>query len=242
MVPSMKSVPAGPGLLFIQVQAESAVSDEQSLANWFQGPNLLGAPSMRSTSKLTNWKCADPSAASKYLSIWNVEDLAATAEEAGDSSSINDIALKGAGNNDAVKGIKIDMRYFSLVEEFAKSEYDETYPITHIITAGMEPSTPEASADLDKWYTEEHNEQMSLEPGWVRSRRYKLADEPSDPDGGQRQRITWMTIHEFGQGNRLGNKVEPLDPITPWTRKVMGEMSAIEADVWINTCNSSTSD
>lgn len=126
MAPNLKSLPAGPGLLFIQVQAESKIFDEQSLGNWFQGVNLPGAPATTSTSRLTNWKCADPSAAFKYLSIWNVEDLATTAEEAGVSSSIDDIERKGDEGNDTVKSTKFDVRYYSLVEEFAKSEYDES--------------------------------------------------------------------------------------------------------------------
>lgn len=107
------------------------------------------------------------------------------------------------------------------------------YPVTHILTAGLEPSTEEASVDLDKWYTEEHNEQMSLEPGWVRSKRYKLAAGSGIPEQGHR--ITWMTIHEFGQGNKLGAKAGFLDPVTPWTKKVISQMSAHEAIVWINT-------
>jgi hypothetical protein len=128
MAPNLKSLPAGPGLLFIPVRAESRTFDAQSLGTWFQGGHLPRAPATTSTSRLTNWKSVDPSATSKYLSIWNVEDLATTAEEAGVSLSINDVESKDADGNDIVKSTKFDIRYYSLVEEFAKNEYDESKP------------------------------------------------------------------------------------------------------------------
>ncbi|ETS85294.1 hypothetical protein PFICI_03319 [Pestalotiopsis fici W106-1] len=231
MATTSRSLPTGPGLLFIQVQIEPAAFDDHVLGNWFKGSNLWSQTKERSKSHSSNWECADLSDGPKHLSLWRVENLAEVAEEAGVPSS---------SSNDAMKETKFEMRYYSLVEEFEKDKHDESHATTHIITAGMEPANLEASTDLDKWYSEEHNEQMSLEPGWIRSRRYKLADDPGDAFGGPDRRITWMTIHEFGQGNKLGNKVEALDPVTPWTRKVMGGMSVIEANVWANTQESST--
>jgi hypothetical protein len=99
----------------------------------------------------------------------------------------------------------------------------------------MEPGTSEASAELDTWYREEHNEQMSLEPGWLRSTRYKLSNEQNEIANKEPQvrAPLWLAIHEFGEGNKLGSKVEPLIPMTPWTKKVMSDMTNIEANVWI---------
>lgn len=247
-----KSLPSGPGLIFIQVEDKLGALSKGVVSNWMNDFGLPGTSKTSGNARSTTWRCADSSSTSPYLSLSVVEDLAKAAEEAGLPAGSHDIASMSGSDGGAVGGPRLGLRYYSFVEVFQKGNYDESrmthtkcirlyaianeitgYPVSHIITAGMEPSTEEASVDLDKWYVEEHNEQMSLEPGWVRSRRYKLADGPGSPEQGHK--ITWMTIHEFGEGNKLGDKVEPLDPLTPWTKKVMSEMSVIEASVWINT-------
>lgn len=104
----------------------------------------------------------------------------------------------------------------------------------------MTPPSADSSDELDRWYREEHNEQMSYEPGWIRSSRYKLVVQiksPSPVGDPRPDAPEWMTIHEFGVGNKLGSKVEPLDPISDWTRKVMGDMKSIEAYNWKNIGN-----
>lgn len=102
----------------------------------------------------------------------------------------------------------------------------------------MSPPTAASSAELDRWYKEEHNEQMSEAPGWIRSSRYKLVVQVKRADSSKSDRpdaSEWMTIHEFGPGNKLTTKVEPLHPITDWTKSIMGDMEFIEAFVWEKT-------
>lgn len=94
----------------------------------------------------------------------------------------------------------------------------------------MQPA-PGGEADLDAWYREEHNEQMSKEPGWKRTIRYRLLSQSRNdekkPDG-----LDFLAIHEFGEGNQLGKEVKPLEPITDWTRKAMSECKAIDAAIY----------
>jgi hypothetical protein len=98
----------------------------------------------------------------------------------------------------------------------------------------MQPATQAASDDLERWYAEEHYEQMSLEPAFIRSSRYRLVHhlERADVTRQPPEAPKWMTIHEFGEGNRLGKEVVPLDPMSNQTKKVMGDMSNIEAFIW----------
>jgi hypothetical protein len=96
--------------------------------------------------------------------------------------------------------------------------------------AAMEPS-PGGEADLDAWYRDEHNDQMSKEPGYVRTSRFSLVHQLRT-DGGKLERISFLAIHEFGDGHKIGTKVEPLDPMTDWTKRCMSNAKAIDAAVY----------
>lgn len=101
---------------------------------------------------------------------------------------------------------------------------------TTIIYAAMQPA-PGGEADLEAWYIEEHNQQMSEQPGWKRTTRFKLLFQTRNdgkPPGG----LDFLAIHEFGEGNKIGKDVEPLDPMTDWTKKCMSECKAIDAAVF----------
>jgi len=94
----------------------------------------------------------------------------------------------------------------------------------------MQPA-PGGEADLDAWYREEHNEQMSKEPGYKRTTRWSLllqVRHDEKPPGG----LDFFAMHEFGEGNKIGKDVLPLDPITDWTKKCMGECQKIDAAVY----------
>lgn len=99
----------------------------------------------------------------------------------------------------------------------------------------MTPKHQVASDDMERWYRDEHNAQMAREPGWVRSSRYKLVLQIKRDKSKAREAPRWMTLHEFGEGNTLGIEVAPLEPVSEWTKKVMGDMASIEAYVWKRT-------
>jgi hypothetical protein len=72
---------------------------------------------------------------------------------------------------------------------------------------------------------------MSAEPGWKRTTRFKLVGQLLDfePISGA---PSALAIHEFGEGHKIGKKVLPLEPITVWTKKVIGAAKAIDAGVY----------
>jgi len=92
----------------------------------------------------------------------------------------------------------------------------------------MQP-TPLGAADLDAWYRSEHNQQMSKEPGWLRTCRYELVSQSSD---GTDPKLAFLAIHEFGEGEQLGDTVKALQPVSDWTKKVMGEAVGIDAAIY----------
>lgn len=100
-----------------------------------------------------------------------------------------------------------------------------------IISACLEPAAG-GHDDLDAWYREEHNKQMSEQPGWWRTTRYKLVFQIKDKhDNLADNTPTWMVIHEFDDGY-LGEDVLPLQPMTDWTKEVMNTAQQIDAAVY----------
>lgn len=97
----------------------------------------------------------------------------------------------------------------------------------------MEPGDGQAD-DLDGWYREEHLKQMSHEPGWRRSRRYKLTfqvknkNRPSAEDA-----PSSLALYDFDESaTQLGTEVKPLDPMTDWTKKCIANSKKIEAGIY----------
>jgi hypothetical protein len=94
----------------------------------------------------------------------------------------------------------------------------------------MEPGSG-GEADLDAWYREEHNQQMSEQTGWKRTARFNLLFQQRN-DEKESQRLSFLAIHEFGEGHKIGTDVEPLNPMTEWTKRAMSAAKAIEAAVY----------
>jgi hypothetical protein len=100
----------------------------------------------------------------------------------------------------------------------------------------MQPSSTGAE-DLDAWYREEHNQQMSKQSGWLRTCRYSLISQKSSlPEESEKsQDLSFLAIHEFGQGEQLGDTVKALEPISDWTIKVMKDAVGIDAAIYRRT-------
>lgn len=94
----------------------------------------------------------------------------------------------------------------------------------------MQPP-PNGAADLDAWYREEHNQQMSEQPGWRRTTRFSLLGQHGNV-GKSSQELSFLAIHEFSKENQLGTVVTAIDPVSEWTKKVMGEAEGIDAAIY----------
>lgn len=117
---------SGPGLLFIQVEDKLGALSKGVASNWINDVGLPGTAKIAGNAKSTTWKCADSSSTSPYLSLSVVEDLAKAAEEAGLPTGSHDVASMSGSDGGAVGAPKMDIRYYSLVEEFQKGNYDES--------------------------------------------------------------------------------------------------------------------
>lgn len=96
--------------------------------------------------------------------------------------------------------------------------------------AMMQPA-PGNEADLDEWYREEHNQQMSLEPGWKRTTRFNLLFQHGNTRR-EAPQLSFLAIHEFNEPNQLGIEVKPLEPMSDWTKRILKEIQAVDAGIY----------
>jgi hypothetical protein len=111
------------------------------------------------------------------------------------------------------------------------------------MVALMQPSA-RGEDKPDKWYREEHNQQMSEQFGWRRTCRYSLlssilfssfpeSDSNSNLDGRREEKgLRFPAIHEFGEGEQLGEIVKAVEPVSAWTKKIMSEAVGIDAAIY----------
>ncbi|KAI4950714.1 hypothetical protein J4E91_004599 [Alternaria rosae] len=124
-----------------------------------------------------------------------------------------------------------DVRAYSEVQIFGPKKSGEAAGT--IMIALMQPS-PTGVEDLDAWYREEHNQQTSEQPGWLRTCRYSLVSQhsSSSDECGKNQELSFLAIHQFGEGEQLGDTVKAFEPISEWTMKVMKDAVGIDAAIY----------
>ncbi|KAF2013827.1 hypothetical protein BU24DRAFT_424860 [Aaosphaeria arxii CBS 175.79] len=219
---------SGPGILqtFVSIPQSSQLAEDtllQFLDNVYT-PALIETGVVESVRR---YKAANPAYDKQHMIVYNVPDLAPLL--AGKLQKVPRTSETFPTNGPVEDFVEFESRIFSLAQVYQTVEHPEDATTT-IIYAAME-TQPGGEADLEAWYQEEHNQQMSEQPGWKRTVRYSLLTQYR-PDGKDAQRMSFLAIHEFGEGHKLGQDVAPLDPITDWTKKCMSEAKAIDAAIY----------
>lgn len=88
-----------------------------------------------------------------------------------------------------------------------------------------------ASLNVDRWYAEEHLEQVSQMPGWLKSTRYELVFKvQSKDDATQEVAPKYLAIHEFEEGTDV--KRMPREEWTEWTERMVSSAEKIDEGVF----------
>ncbi|KAF2742407.1 hypothetical protein M011DRAFT_269283 [Sporormia fimetaria CBS 119925] len=228
-----KSPWSGPGIfqVFISAPQDSQVSLE-ILDQWLEKEYVPKLMEAKVATSAWRFKAANAAYGKQNMLIIEVPDLS-------ESKALSVVPRTGSrfpGGKTAEELFDYETRILALEELYETKEQPKD-AAQAVIYAAMEPGEG-CEADLDKWYRKEHNQQMSKEPGWLRTRRYKLLYTHRG-DGKSTEVPSCLAIHEFGEGNNLGQDVEPLQPITDWTKKCMKEAKAIDAAIYLRKTGSS---
>ncbi|KAH7084952.1 hypothetical protein BKA63DRAFT_528813 [Paraphoma chrysanthemicola] len=213
-------------LSFFKLRESSKVSEE-ALYTWFSeefAPALLATGAVKSA---TLYKAANPNYDKQQLLLYNVSDLAAI--QAGRLSDIARSSKLSLFEGSIDDHVEFEWRIYSFAQLYENAVQSEEAAPT-IMLAMMQPAQG-GEAELDAWYREEHNEQMSEQIGWLRTTRCSLLGQHSS-SGQTSGELSFLAIHAFEQSNQLGIEVKALEPMSDWTKKVMSEAQAIDAAIY----------
>ncbi|KAI4920736.1 uncharacterized protein J4E92_008380 [Alternaria infectoria] len=218
MAPSDPTTGAGVLLAFLKPTPagsnEAQPDDKLALLSAAITGNVLGIKSA------THYKAANTEYSKQHLFVCETEDLA----------RVNVKQMLKFLESENMAG-EWDVRAYSEVQIFGPGESGEPAPT--IMIALMQPS-PTGASDLDAWYREEHNQQTSEQPGWLRTCRYSLVrqESGSEDEEGKEQDLSFLAVHEFGEGEQLGEMVKAFEPVSEWTMRVMKDAVRIDAAVY----------
>ena len=228
------------------VYSESSQINVETYNKWFQEEAADNVLKTGAAESITRWKAANPSVAGPNLTMLNLHQIAnLTMKEVMNVKRTSSLFP----NDEPIENL-VDYESTIWIQEEAYQTDEEPKgrqclvlngpdltpmltgadAATAIIWAVMQPS-PGAEDDLDAWYRQEHNQQMSKEPGWIRTLRYKLLSRTKGDEASE-IKPTYLAIHEFGDGHQLGTEVVPLDPMTNWTKRCMAACESIDAAIY----------
>ncbi|KAF2833640.1 hypothetical protein CC86DRAFT_415536 [Ophiobolus disseminans] len=218
---------SGPGIVlgFFQIR-DSSKASQHTLESCFDQELV---PKLLETEGVTGawlYKAANPAYNKQQILVYKLSDLASI--QAKDLQRLAKTSKHSHLNGSVDDHVEFDSRSYSFVQLYEISEHSEDAAPT-IMLAMMEPSQG-GETDLDAWYHDEHNQQMSEQPGWWRTTRFSLRDQHSNRQEGDK--LSFLAIHEFGDDNQLGTEVKALEPMSDWTKKVMSEAKAIDAAIY----------
>jgi hypothetical protein len=110
---------------------------------------------------------------------------------------------------------------------------------TALVYAGVQPAE-NGDEDYDAYMRQEHLAQMSKEPGWRRTNRYKLEfqikgaeDAAAEAKSGvENLGADYLALYEFDETNELGLEVKACVPMTDWTKRMFTHAKKTELGVW----------
>ncbi|KIW08888.1 uncharacterized protein PV09_00810 [Verruconis gallopava] len=224
--------PSGPGIfLSLSKITNNKLLSDDLFNKWYNEVHLVDVLATGAVTRAYRYRNKNPEAERPYLALYICPDMSAIAgEKVKNIPMHSDLLPDGKSIHELVN---FDTRFYSTTQEFVKKELNQQDLFPVLMLAGMQPKDG-AAEDMDKWYREEHLEQMSLEPGWKRAVRYSLifqVKNENDPTGTE-DAASFLTLYEFGDGNKLGMNVEPLDPMTDWTKRVIGNTEKIEMGIY----------
>jgi len=96
---------------------------------------------------------------------------------------------------------------------------------------------PEHEAEFHKWYDEEHVPLLSKVPGWLRSRRYILADSGVSgalpgASAAYKPPLKFLAVHDYSSPDGLNGPEWKTATSTPWRNKVFENVKGIERRIF----------
>ncbi|KAL2760375.1 hypothetical protein ACRALDRAFT_1078881 [Sodiomyces alcalophilus JCM 7366] len=232
---------SGRGIIYVNSGIERTdVLDEEKFMNWYDNDHI---PEILETSGVSSaWRFKDVEAGKvekPYLAMYPLEDIGFTQTEEFKKIRVHsDLIPGGASIYDLAN---FDVRVYNLTQVFDPTKKGKGHTKT-IISAQIEPGPEISAEEFDRWYREEHLEQLSKGKGFLRATRYEIAYARSNAQSRVLKGLattsepppkppTYLALHEFSTEDV---SVEQLKEIgdSPWSRKILSTCKAIETPVF----------
>ncbi|ROT38962.1 hypothetical protein SODALDRAFT_294125 [Sodiomyces alkalinus F11] len=232
---------SGRGLLYVNSAIERTdVLDEEKFMDWYDNDHIAEVLETSGVSSAWRFKDVEFGKVEKpYLAMYPLEDIGFTQTDEFKKIRVHSDKIPGGA---AIYDVaNFDVRVYNLIQVFDPTKKGKGHTKT-IISAQIEPGPEVSDEEFDRWYREEHLEELCKGKGFLRTTRYKLAYARSNAQSRVLKGLatssepppqppTWLAIHEFDTEDvSVENLMDIAD--SPWTRKVLSGCKAIEAPIF----------
>ncbi|KAI4961063.1 hypothetical protein J4E86_000088 [Alternaria arbusti] len=228
-----------PGVLWVasRVVNPDKLSTEK-FCDWYENEHIQEVISLGGVPSGVRYQAIQPQPPSVYsnefpwLVTYEFPDLAYR-----ESEDFKNIAGKNPPSQELIntiyKNSAFAIRFYEEIQAVKGATSSRT---KFVISAALQPPKDASSdADFDAWYREEHLPVLSRAPGFVRSRRFKLAAASTLEDfqfgDAMDTAPRYLALHEFS-GEVLPWKELEASGQTEWAKKVMGGLVKEEVGLY----------
>lgn len=117
-----------------------------------------------------------------------------------------------------------DWQLYTQISHDKRDDRGERLSGIVFVSVGMSPiETPDLLADYHDWYKEEHMPILYEVPGWRTGSRYRRIGSFGD---NVEVGSPYLAVHQYNQDNGLGKDQWRKSVESPWTKRVMSNLSA----------------
>lgn len=224
-------------MLFVFVEVGDAVSDSE-FQDWYNNEHIplrTALPGFGASTRLVQADGKTPT----WSAVYDVEN----AEYLRTEAYTNLAKTRSAREADLLRRIAFLERRIYTLNEGAPRTVDENFE-GYVEGEGAQPPTtlvsvsidvpPEYEMEFNRWYDEEHVPMLSKVPGWLRSRRFVLADSSvmGTSIEGYKPPCKFLALHDYASPDGLDGPEWKAATSTPWREKVFGKVERIERRVF----------
>ncbi|KAF2731585.1 hypothetical protein EJ04DRAFT_442739 [Polyplosphaeria fusca] len=218
---------SGPGIILANsIPRQNFAEDVYN--QWYQEvhvPDVLSAkPGGKGVIAAWRFKSQDSTRHRPYLALYSVPNMAFI--QSREFRQVNQYSQMLPEGGPSQKSVDFDTRFYQRVQIFEKPE-KELVGIGRVLKCTAIQPAPGTEENFNRWYDEEHLEQVSQMSGWRKSTRYELIFKVQSRDDPRPEEAPkYLAIHEFEEGTNVQRMLRE-----EWTERTKEMVeSALEID------------
>ncbi|KAJ5041781.1 uncharacterized protein L3040_005349 [Drepanopeziza brunnea f. sp. 'multigermtubi'] len=222
-----------PGILYVTMQPKPSLPLDK-FHDWYNnehGPTRLRLPFVSNgfRYRANDLEVGSTGSAEKpeWMAIYDIADMAELTRDA--YLRLRDPPVKSPREADTMKEITVDRKLYDHLQTWASKDFTALEEVQNegrgnVVVAVFLTLQPgeENSAEIEKWYQEEHVHMLSKIPGWLRTRRFVTSSIDKSAA------VEYLALHEYAPQNGLGGEEFQAAVSTDWSKKIMTGTSVVK--------------